>query len=103
MPENEQEPEEQRALRKQLVSALKRAQIEQQKKDMVQQLLEPKAYERLMNIKISNYELYAQLLDVLITLARSNRIAGRMTEQQFVDLLNRLTYRREPKIEFRHK
>lgn len=70
---------------------------------MAKQLLDANAYERLTNIKAANYELYLQLLDLIISLAQSNRIQGKLTEAQFVAILNKVTYRREPTIEFKHK
>lgn len=95
--------EEQKRLRKQLSNAIRQAQVEQQKKEFVRQLLDAKAYERLSNIKAANFELYAQLVDLIISLAQSNRIQGKITEAQFVAILNKVTYKREPTIEFRHK
>jgi DNA-binding TFAR19-related protein (PDSD5 family) len=56
-----------------------------------------------MNVRVSNYELYAQLLDLIISMAQTNRLPGRITEKQLVDLLAKLTARPEPKIEFKHK
>jgi DNA-binding TFAR19-related protein (PDSD5 family) len=101
--EEGEDQEEQKRLRKQLAGAIRRSQIEQQKREMAKQLLDANAYERLTNIKAANYELYLQLLDLIISLAQSNRIQGKLTEAQFVAILNKVTYRREPTIEFKHK
>ncbi len=82
---------------------LRKMQVEQEKKSVVKRLMEPGAYERLMNVRVSNYELYAQLLDMLVGMAQSNRLGKLINEQELRDLLARLTYRPESKIEFKHK
>ena len=71
--------------------------------EIAKRLLDPSAYERLTNIKMSNPELYRQLVNMLISLAQQNRIQGKVTEQQFRSLLERLTQKEETNIEFRHK
>jgi programmed cell death protein 5 len=88
---------------KDVYKQLRKMQIEQEKKAVVKRLMEPAAYERLMNVRVSNYELYAQLLDMLVGMAQGNRISKPISEQELRNLLARLTYRPEPKIEFRHK
>ena len=82
---------------------LRKLQIEQEKKAVMKRLMEPAAYERLMNVRVSNYDLYAQLLNMLVGMAQSNRLGKPISEQELKGLLARLTYRPEPKIEFRHK
>jgi len=94
---------EQEKLRKTVVKRMKELQLEQQKREIVRRYLEPAAYERLMNVRVSNYEFYAQLLDLIISMVQSNRITGRLTEGQLVSILAKLTSKPEPTIEFRHK
>jgi len=93
----------QRDLRKRINESMKRAQIEEQTKNLMRQLLEPEAYERIMIIKASNPELYEQLVNVIVSLVQSNKIMGRISDAQFKALLEKLTARREPTIEFKHK
>jgi programmed cell death protein 5 len=95
--------EAQARIRKEMQKRLREIQIEQEKKATVKKFMTPDAYERLMNVRVSNYELYAQLLDLLIAMARGNRISGVITEPQLRDLLSKLTYRPESKIVFKHK
>ena len=90
-------------IRKELSRRLKEMQVENEKKDFVRRLMEPQAYERLMNVRVANRELYSQLLDLIITLARSNKINNRLTDNELRNLLAQLTTRPEPKIEFKHK
>ena len=82
---------------------MKRQQIEQQKKDIIKRLMDQSAYDRLMNIRISSPDLYAQLIDLIISLAQSNRIQGKLTEQQLLQILEKATYRPDTKIEYKHK
>ncbi|MDE1855474.1 MAG: hypothetical protein KGH57_04120 [Candidatus Micrarchaeota archaeon] len=95
--------EAQTKMRKEVQRRLREMQVEQEKKAMVKKLMTSDAYERLMNVRVANYELYAQLLDLLIAMARGNRITGQISEPQLRDLLSRLTFKPEPKIEFKHK
>ncbi len=97
------ENEAQQKMRKDVYRRLKELQIEQEKKTMVKRFMTNDAFERLMNVRVANYELYSQLLDLLISMARSNRITGTLTEEQLKDLLSRLTFKPESKIQFRHK
>lgn len=97
------ENETQAKIKKELNKRLREMQIEQEKKNAVKKLMTPDAYERLMNVRVANYELYAQLLDLIIAMARNSRVTGQITEPQLRDLLSRLTFKPESKIQFRHK
>lgn len=94
---------EQRKINKRLAAAIKNMQVEQQKKEMMRQLLDSNAYERLMNIRISNPELYNQIINVVVSLAQTNRLHGKMTEAQLLSILEKVTVRKEPTIDFKHK
>ncbi len=99
----EKENDEQAEMKKAVYKRLREMRAEQQKKALAQRLMTPAAYERLMNVRVSNYEMYSQLLDLLIAMARQNRTAGKITEEQLRDILARLTYRPETRIEFKRK
>ena len=99
----EEDEQQHQKLQKRLVDAVRRAQLEEKKKDLIKRITEPAAYERLMNIRASNPELYGQLVDMMISIIQSNRVAGKISEQQLVSLLERMTARNETTIEFRHK
>ena len=96
------EDEENRA-RKELTKRLKAIQLEQQKRLFVKKYMTEQAYERLMNVRVSNYQLYSQILDMVISTAQSNRIAEKISEKQLVEILSRLTYQPETKIEYKRK
>ncbi len=102
MAEDRQENEDEK-LRRLYSKRLRALQIEQQKKDLAKRFMDPDAYERLMNVRISNHELYEQLLGLVINMVQTNRLGSKLTDEQLKSLLAKLTYRPEPKIEYRHK
>jgi programmed cell death protein 5 len=89
--------------KKELYRRMHEMQVEQEKKTLAKQLMDPDAYERLMNVRVANYELYSQLLEMLISMARGNRIKGKITEAQLREILAKMTARPDSKIEFKHK
>ncbi|HIH50631.1 MAG: DNA-binding protein [Candidatus Micrarchaeaceae archaeon] len=101
--EEDEEARYQKKMRKRVTEAIKNAQMEQQKKEIMRQFLDAKAYERLMNIRISNYELYNQLVGMVVSLAQGNRISSKITEEQLMSIVQRMTYKKESTIEFKHK
>ena len=102
MPEAEGE-DQQAKLKKAVYKRLKEMQVEQERRAQLKRLMEPDAYERLMNVRISNNELYSQLVELLFAMARSGRVSGKVTEEQLKDILTKLTYRPESRIEFKKK
>lgn len=103
MPNENDEEKYQKKLKKRISDALRNAQMEQQKKELMKQFLDDKAYERMMNIRVSNYDLYNQIVSLVASLAQGNRITGKLTEAQLKSILEKVTFRREPTIEFKHK
>jgi DNA-binding TFAR19-related protein (PDSD5 family) len=100
----EEKPQNQDAeLRKAWAKAMKAAEEEQQRKTILRRYLDDASYERMMNIKASNGEMYLQLAALVIQIVQSNRISGKIPEAQFLQLLRKITYRPEPKITFKHK
>lgn len=103
MQEENGEQQQQSEYRKEMAKRVRALQIEQQKRELMKRFMTTEAYERLMNVRISSSELYSQLVDIILTMVQSKRIAGKITEPQLREILSRLTYRPESKIEFRHK
>lgn len=99
MPEEDDQKDQQK-VRDMLV---KRMRENEMKKEIAKRYLTPEAYERLVNVKYSNQELYDQIIQVLISMAQSGRLTGKLDEKQLTALLVRLTEKPETKIEFRHK
>ena len=75
--------EEERA--KAMQQRLQALQIEQQKRLAVKKYMTIGAYERLMNVRVANYELYSQLVDLIINMAQSQRVTGQITEESQAD------------------
>jgi programmed cell death protein 5 len=86
-------------LARQYAEMQKKRQMELQLKALLKQVLEPAAYERLSNIRLSNPELYAQLSRMLLLLYEQGRLAGRVSEQTLLELARKvLAQRRETTI-----
>ncbi|MGC9157093.1 MAG: DNA-binding protein [Candidatus Micrarchaeia archaeon] len=103
MANAEEGADENERLQKILAKRYRELQIEEQKKAVARQLLEPAAYERLMNIRVANYELYKQLLDLLVAMAQNNKLGRKISEEEFKQLLVRLTSKPETTIHIQHK
>ena len=101
MPQpSEDEGEQQQKLMQQRLRAL---QLEQQKRSIVKKYMTVDAYERLMNVRVANHELYSQLIDLIIAMAQQQRLTSQLTEEQLKQILTRLTYKPESRMEFKHK
>lgn len=92
-----------RKMRARFESSVKRMQEDQQRRELARKILDAGAYERLMNIKSTNPELYGQVFNVLISIVQNQSLNGRITEKQFMQLLERITHKPEPTISFKHK
>lgn len=95
MPEGYSQEE----LQKKVAEAQKMREMEAQLRSLLKQVLEPAAYERLSNIRLSNPELYAQLSRMLVMLYQEGRLKGRVSEQTLLELVQRvISQRRETTI-----
>lgn len=102
MPRDSADSDEQRR-KAELTRRYKAAQQEQQIRAYMRKILEPAAYERLMNVRVSNHDLYMQIVQVIINIVQSNSSVKRITEQQLMDLVGRMTSSHQPTIEFKRK
>ena len=103
MAEAPSDADQQAASRAAMEKRYRELQMEQQKRNAVKKYLTVEAYERLMNVRVANRDLYSQLIDLIIAMVQSNRITSQLTEQQLKQILTRLTYKKESTIEFKHK
>ncbi|MCL4375342.1 DNA-binding protein [Candidatus Marsarchaeota archaeon] len=101
--EEQQEKSNDDKVKEMISKRMKALQIEQQKKEMLKKIMSNQAYERLMNVRVANYDLYSQVVDLLIAMARSNRITSQITDDQLKSILAKVTYKPDTKIEFKHK
>jgi len=92
-------------LRRKRMAELQQAQeMESQKKSLLRSLVDAKAYERLMNVRLANPELYDQLVSLIAYLYRGGQVKGKITEAQVLQLLTKLRGReREPTITVKRK
>lgn len=104
MAENEDEnSNEEEELRKKLEQRYRQLQIEEQKKAIMAKVLDADAYQRLMNVRIANPDLYNQVVDLLIGALQSGRLKGKLTDEQLKQLLVQLTSKPGGSITFLHK
>lgn len=92
-------------MRRKRMAELQQAQeMESQKKSLLRSLVDAKAYERLMNVRLANPELYDQLVSLIAYLYRGGQVKGKITEAQVLQLLGKLRGReREPTITVKRK
>ena len=93
----------QKEIKKRLSKSIKEMKIEEQRKELMKQVLDTNAFQRLMNVKISNYNLYIQVVNVLISFMQSGRISGKLSEDQLISIITKMTQKPETRIEFKHK
>ena len=100
-----EEGEEINEMRKKRYEQLARAQeMEAQKRTLVRNLVDSAGYERLMNVRLANPELYDQLVGTIAYLYKNGQVKGKLSEAQVIQLLSRLRGSvREPTITVRRK
>ena len=93
-------PEMQEAYRKRIAEMQKAQQAEQELKLLLRSILDPAAFERMMNIKMSSPETYMQVAQVLIYSYRNGQLRGVVSEQQLKQIASQVisSTRRETKI-----
>lgn len=90
--------------KKQLEELQKKYAEDANKRALMRQILEDGAFSRVSNIRLANPGLYDQLVDLLLRLAQSGQLKGKITESQLVALLSRLQdNRKESQITFKRK
>ena len=72
---------------------------EQQIKAEMNKLLEPKAYERLMNVRISNEKTYFSVVALL--LQYSKQVKKRLGDEELLEILQSLKNNYEPTFEIK--
>lgn len=87
-----------RLLQHQMQQNMQHQQIESTLKVISMQILEPKARERLANLKVVKPDLALQLEAYLAQLYQAGQLRGRITEEQLVAILKKITEKREIRI-----
>jgi len=93
----------QKKLRQMFARQQAHAQIESQKKSLLQRVLDTGAYERAMMVRISSPDTYERLVSVLAQLYQSGQLKGELNEEQLKAVLAKMTARREGSISIRKK
>lgn len=87
-----------------LEEARKKKEAELKLRLALQQLLSPEALARLNNIRLSNEELYQQIVQLVVMLYQQGRLPGKVSEEQLKSLAAKfLEQRKETKITFLRK
>ena len=79
------------------------AEAQQALKSIMSQILEPKAKERLANLKVVKPELAMQLEMYLAQMAQAGQIQSKLTDEQIVLILRKLSEKREIQIKRKDK
>ncbi len=91
-------------LRARIAAAQQARERELQRKMLLRHLLDAKAYERMMNVRLANPALYEQVVTLLAYLYQNKQLAGKVDEEKLVKLLTQVAARkREPTIERKGK
>ena len=88
----------QSSMQEQAQSQAQQQQMEEMLKTVMSQILDRKAQERLSNLKLVKPELAMQLVVYLAQLFQSGQLRERITDEQLVTILRKLTEKRETKI-----
>jgi DNA-binding TFAR19-related protein (PDSD5 family) len=103
MAENE-EDNGGREISKRRMEELQRMQQDNQIKNLLNQILDPPAFERLLNVRLSNPELYYKVAQLLIMLQQEGKLKKKVDEPTLKALLSKIIgQRRESKISFDRK
>ncbi|MBI4043880.1 MAG: hypothetical protein HY393_03670 [Candidatus Diapherotrites archaeon] len=71
---------------------------QQQMEGVLRKILSPEAKNRLSNVRLVNPERYAQTVQYLLYAAQAGRIQQRLSEQELVGLLAKLSHKKEISI-----
>lgn len=77
--------------RKKMQETISASQADEELRKILVQILEPEAYTRLSNVKLSNPENYRKVAMFLMQLARSGQLKSRVGEEQLRAILLKLT------------
>ncbi|MFH1471006.1 MAG: DNA-binding protein [Candidatus Micrarchaeota archaeon] len=104
MEEEELSQLRQKKFQEQYAKVAKARELEEQMKLVLKQVLDGAAYERAMNVRLANPELYQQIVALLAQLYRANQLKGKVSDEQLKKLLERVSSNRyEPSISFKKK
>jgi programmed cell death protein 5 len=93
-----------RKLAEQYSKYAKAQELDAQMKSVLRHVLDDRAYERSMNVRLASPELYQQLVALLAQLYRGNQLKGKISDEQLKKLLERVSgTRHESSISVKRK
>ncbi|MBI2579086.1 MAG: hypothetical protein HYW26_05220 [Candidatus Aenigmarchaeota archaeon] len=90
--------QQQHALQEHMQAQAQQQQMEEVLRVIKMQVLEPKARERLANLKLVKPELATQLELYLAQLYQSGQIRGKINDEQMVSILKKISEKKEYRI-----
>ena len=99
--ESEDDNERNDLLRKRLEQYQKAQETEKKIRAVLMQVLESPAYERIMNVKLANPDLYANTANAVVYYYQ--RVKRKLTEQELMTLLAAQTTKKEGEIQIKRK
>ena len=103
MAEEDLEDTRRTKLQKKYAEMQKAQELERQIKAVLRSVLEPEAYERIMNVKIASQQKYLQVASTLIQLHNAKRIQAKITDEQLVGLLAQISETKDTSITIHRK
>ncbi|MBI2970882.1 MAG: hypothetical protein HYY37_00510 [Candidatus Aenigmarchaeota archaeon] len=94
----EEEEIKKRLLQQQMQQQMQQQQIEATLKTISMQILEPRARERLANLKVVKPDMAMQLEAYLAQLHHAGQLRGRISEEQLIAILKKLSSKRDIRI-----
>ncbi|VVC03943.1 Double-stranded DNA-binding domain protein [Candidatus Burarchaeum australiense] len=101
--EDESGARREKLIRKKLAEMQKMQEAESQLRSVLRAAMEPAAYERLMNVRLSASDLYMQVARVIVTLYSNKQLGAKVSDEQLVGLLEKLTEKKGGSLEIRRK
>lgn len=82
---------------------MRQLQADAQRKELLKKMLDDRGYDRMMNVRLANPELYEKVVQSLAYVAQSGKQSAKISEEQLYRLLQKMTQERKTSIEFRRK
>lgn len=103
MDEEELEQLRNRKAQEKYAQLAKAQQLEAEMKTVLRHVLDDMAYERAMNVRLANPELYQQLVALLAYMYQNKQLKGKVNDEQLRRLLEKVATKRETTISFKKK
>jgi len=99
--EDDEDNKARETLQRQIEGYQKTQETERKLRALLLQVLEPAAYERMMNVRIANPDLFANTANAIVYYYQ--KIKRKLTEKEIITLLTAQTTRKESSIQIHRK